>query len=283
MQTDNSVFDFTDYRNFLKSYLQRTREKKKEFSLRLWARKLNLNGPSNLSMILTGSRHPGGDFTDRLIDYFRFSQQEEKYFKGLIKLAKATGDSEKTALLFKELKKLHPKKEFRLLDADVFDVMANWYYFAIRELVATKSFKEDHSWISKRLQGKVSVIEVKRALEKMLEFNILKRSGKNGKFMQTEEEITTSTDIVSEALKQFHYQMMTLAQESLRKIPLEMREITGVTLNVNPSKLEQAKKLIREFRMSFSKIIGEENSGEEVFQLNIQFFPLTELQKGGQK
>lgn len=278
MQVAISVFDFTDYRNFLKSFVQRAQENKREFSLRLWARKLGFQGPSGLSMILNGSRHPGGELLDRFIDYFHFTQQETKYFKSLVRLAKADGNAEKRAALFKELQKFHPKKEFRLLDADVFDAMANWYTFALRELVATKDFKEDYQWISKRLNKKVSSIEIKKALKKMLDLCLLKRSEKEIKLLQADEEVTTTTDIASEALKQFHHQMMTRAQESLREVPVELREITGVTLNMNPSKMEQAKKLIREFRISFAKLMGE-SSAEEVYQLNIQFFPLTNLKK----
>lgn len=276
MNVEAPVFDFTDYRSFLKTHFMRRREKKREFSLRLWSQKLGMNGPSALSMILNGTRHPGAELLDRLIDYFRFSNQETKYFKYLVKLAKVNGNGEKTAFVLKELQKLHPEKEFRLLDASIFDAMSNWYYFALRELIATKDFKEDYNWISKRLNRKVPPTEIKRVIEKMLGLGILKRS-KNGKLFQADEQVTTTTDIASEALKQFHHQMMNLAQESLRGVLPDHREITGATLNIDPKKIDVAKKLIREFRISFSKLVGE-HYGEEVYQLNIQFFPLTKLQ-----
>jgi len=75
-----------------------------------------------------------------------------------------------------------------------------------------------------------------------------------------------------------------LGQQSIRKIPLKQREVTSVTLNMNPEKMIQAKELIREFRIKFTELI-EENPGTETYQFNIQFFPLTNLnqEEGGRK
>ena len=172
------------------------------------------------------------------------------------------------------------KKELHLLETDTFDAISNWYFFAIRELTQIKGFKEDYRWISERLGKKITPQEAKKAIETMVRLHLLKRS-KEGSLEQTQEQVTTTVDISSEALKQFHHEMMTLADQSLRNVPVEKREMTSVTLNIDPQKMKKVKELIREFRIRFTDLM-EENPGKETYQLNIQFFPLTHEQGGSQ-
>src|SRR3989338_1332544 len=264
-----SVFDFTDYRNFLSSYLKFKKEQNKKFSLRLWAMKLNLKSPSALTMILKGERQAGAGLTDQFIDYFNFTHSQATYFKSLVKLSKCNGDERKRIELLKTLQNVHPKKELHLLETDTFDAISNWYFFAIRELTQIKGFKEDYRWISERLGKKITPQEAKKAIETMVRLHLLKRS-KEGSLEQTQEQVTTTVDISSEALKQFHHEMMTLADQSLRNVPVEKREMTSVTLNIDPQKMKKVKELIREFRIRFTDLM-EENPGKETYQLNIQF------------
>jgi len=276
-----SVFDYTDYRSFVSSFFKEKKNDNPNFSLRLWAPKLGLKGPSALSMVLNGQRHPGSELTDQFVEFFRFSSQQAKYFRLLVRLAKVNGDEKKRIELLKELQKIHPKNNFYLLDGDMFDSISNWYFFAIRELVQLEDFKEDYSWISKRLNKAISPQEAKRAITVMLRLGLLKQ-GTNKKLVQADNQITTTSDIGSEALKQFHEEMITLARQSIRTVPVYEREITSVTLNISPIKMKEAKELIREFRIRFTDLI-EESPGKETYQLNVQFFPLTNLKNGGMK
>lgn len=277
----SSVFEYTDYRNFISSFLKEKKRQNKNFSMRLWISKLGLKSPSALSMVLSGQRHPGEEFTDQLIDFFRFTSHQEKYFRLLVKLAKVNGDEKKRIKILKELGKTNPRRNFHLLEADVFEAVSNWYFFAIREMVQLKDFKENDSWISNRLNKAITPKEVKRAISIMLRLGLLKRD-KNNQLIQINHQIETSADVPSEALKQFHEEMILLGQQAIRKIPLEQREVTSVTLNINPEKMIQAKQLIREFRIKFTELI-EGNLGTETYQLNIQFFPLTNLNQEAKK
>ena len=279
----SSVFEYTDYRNFVSTFLKEKKRQNKNFSMRLWTSKLGLKSPSALSMVLSGQRHPGEEFTDELVNFFRFTSHQAKYFRLLVKLAKVNGDEKKRIKILTELEKTNPRRNFHLLEADIFEAVSNWYFFVIREMVQLKDFKENGSWISGKLNKAITPKEVKRAISIMLRLGLLKRE-KNNQLIQTNHQITTSADVPSEVLKQFHEEMILLGQQSIRKIPLKQREVTSVTLNMNPEKMIQAKELIREFRIKFTELI-EENPGTETYQFNIQFFPLTNLnqEEGGRK
>ena len=100
--------------------------------------------------------------------------------------------------------------------------------------------------------------------------------GEGGKLRRLEEEFSTPSEISHEGLKRFHEQMLTLAAEAIRKIPVDRREVRGMTLNIAIKDLPAFK---RELRHLINKIYlkYESAEGDETYQLNVQFFPLTNL------
>jgi len=277
MPKNLSVYEFIDYKGFLKAYFKDRQSKRKGFSLRLWTIRLNLASPSSLSMVLNNVREAGADLTDKLIGYFGFSEQESKYFRRLIKLSKAKKRGDETTTLIKEIESMQPKSKFKVIDDVVMEAISDWYYFAIRELVNTRNFREDYDWIAKRLNRKISPIKAKNAVKKMISLGLLKRSQHDNKLYQTDGNLMAKSEVSTPALKEFHHQMLNIAQESVRSVAVEMREITGFTLNITLSRLESIKKIIREFRISFCDL-NQGKEGDETYQLSVLFFPLTNIE-----
>ncbi|MGZ3652911.1 MAG: DUF4423 domain-containing protein, partial [Bdellovibrionota bacterium] len=78
-------------------------------------------------------------------------------------------------------------------------------------------------------------------------------------------------EVPSAAGRKHHFEQMDQAKEALVRQPLSEREFTTMTLRVNRTRLPAIKKAIREFRDKFDKDFAED-PGEDVCQLNIQFF-----------
>ncbi|MEQ1664899.1 MAG: DUF4423 domain-containing protein, partial [Bdellovibrionales bacterium] len=53
------------------------------------------------------------------------------------------------------------------------------------------------------------------------------------------------------------------------------RDITGITISMKKENLPKVKELIRQFRLNISKNFESLGDGDEVYQMNIQFIPLT--------
>ena len=177
-----------------------------------------------------------------------------------------------------KMSKQCPHGTFRLLDDKTFRMVSHWYYFALREMVRLDHFLEDPKWISKKFQFKVVPREIKNALNILLGNGFLKRD-KQGKLHAAEGRMSTTDDIASEAIKRYHEQMLDNSKEALRGVDVQEREFTGSSLVFKTDHLAEAKKHIREFKQGFSKLF-EEDKGDAVYQIQIQFFPLT---KKGEK
>lgn len=275
MSSNISINSFTDYRTFLLSHAQVKKKENKRWTYGIWAKQLGLSSTSSITKIIQGDRNPGDHITDKLISYFKFNGEQADYFKDLIRLHKVKKDPRMAVLLLEKMGKDHPDKFLRTLKHKEFEMISSWYCLAIREMTRMDCFFEDPYWISKNFNFQITKTDVSKALKNLLDLGLLKR-GENGELLISEGRVQTSDDMMSEAVKRYHEDMLDNAKLALRKVDLEKREFTGSSLIVSEENLPQAKKMIRDFRSKFNKTL-EEESGNQIYQFQIQFFPLTKF------
>lgn len=247
-----------EIRKLISAEMARVRAVNPSFSLRALAKKLNLQ-PSALSEILNGKRLMTKKMAAKVLDRLCVDPSTSaKILGGLSnRTAEKTDHTEYT--------------EFIQLNMDHYHVISDWYYFAIISLVETKGFKDDPQWIAKRLNIKVT--EASTALERLERLGLLARE-KSGKLKTTGVQFATSTDIANMSLRKSHHQNLELAKRSLDQDAVEMRDFSSMTMAIDPDKLPEAKRMIKEFRRKFCAFM-ESGKKAEVFRICIQLFPLS--------
>ena len=78
------IFDYTDYRTFLKDHFQFKKLDQPQFSLGVWSKRLGVSSTAVLANILNGKRNPGEMISEKFITYFGFAPKEQQYFQDLI-------------------------------------------------------------------------------------------------------------------------------------------------------------------------------------------------------
>lgn len=274
MKTSVNIIRHTDYRTFLLAHVQEMKDQKPSWSYGAWSKTLGLKTTSSITKIVQGIRDPGPEITEKLVAYFKFTDRQARYFRDLIRLQKIKKDPRLSILLMEKMGKDHPNSSLRIMDDKTFLVISNWYYLALRELCRAKGFREDPEWISERFLFKVTPREIQTAIKTLTELNLLVRI--EGRLTLAEGCLDTTNDIASEGIKRYHEQMLENAKLALRRVSPEDREITSTSMLIHSRNLEYAKELIRDFKKKFERLL-EEEEGDQVYHLQIQFFPLTEL------
>lgn len=275
-----SILAYSDYRKFLRDHAKLKRRKNARWSIGLWSRKLKLGATTSLNMILNGQRNPGPLITKRLIEYFNFTMEEQDYFLDLIEIAKTrqVGPSQDRirSLLASDLKKLSLGKYLkqpRHLDQRTFLKISSWCCYVIRQMTLLRDFAEDPASIAARMIFPTSSMEIQSAIDSLVKVGLLRRT-KEGRLKRVSKFVKTDDDIANEGLKQFHEAMIGHGLKAIRKIDVQEREITGLTIAIRRNQIAEAKELIRRFVREFEKLGGHRDA-DQVSQLNIQFFPLT--------
>jgi len=251
-----------NYRSYIQAELEKRQQKNSLFSLRAFANNLNIS-PAQLSQVISGKRPLTKKTADKLIKGLSLSPRESEHLYNSI-----------NPELIDRKKKLLNDQHKQQLSEDEFRLISDWYHFAILSLSEIKGNRFDAYWISKRLN--ISLKDSADARDRLLRLKLIERKGKG--FKQTSAPLTTSNDIASYSIKRSHLQNLRLAQEKLESVDVSSREYTTVTMAVNKRKINEAKKIITEFKRKITEVL-EEGEKTEVYTLGIQLFPLTNNRK----
>lgn len=269
------IFDFSDYRLLLRSYVNLKKLNSKTWSLGTWARTLGLKSSATLVNIINGKRHPSHSLSVKIADSLDFQEEEKLYFLELIEIEKASNNPPMKMILIERLRKSYPNYSSHTLELEVFNSISKWYYYAIRELILLPDFSENPSWIKKRLRFPITIAQIENCLKDLEKLGLICKNAQ-GRFEVIHQHIKSTEGIHSEGLKQFHEQMITFAKESIRNVDLPQRDISGRTLNIREADLPELKKHIQAFRENTTHLFENNDLGSNTYQLNIQLFPMTQ-------
>lgn len=159
------------------------------------------------------------------------------------------------------------------LKLDSFSMIADWYHFAILNLVEVDNINSNDQ-ISKRLGLDSKLTD--EAVVRLMKLGFLEKKGK--RYRRLQKSLDAGTDIPSEALRKHNREKMELAIEALEKVPLDKRDVSSLTVTFDPAKMDQLKEEIKRFKKRALRLCGC-NKASEVYSLNIQFFPLSNKEK----
>jgi uncharacterized protein (TIGR02147 family) len=273
MPNDFSVFKYHNYRDFLNSYVDISKSLNPRWNLSSWARQMGIIKVTSLNVILTGQRRIGAKSLDKIIRFFRFSQEEEAYFRLLVRREEMRDDKVVQEMIDEEIRYKSYKPKKKLLDNTQFTYISDWYHLAIHQMAHICPLKDDPQWIQKYLRRTVPISDIKDAIENLVNLRILVRE--NNLLKLAVESLHTLQDVPSKAIRRHHSDMMDNAKEALSSVHVEEREFRGKTLAISTKQIPLAKELVRKFIRQFGLKLGYDK-GNAVYQLNIQFFPLSE-------
>lgn len=236
-----------------------TQGKNPLFSLRAFARRLELS-PSALSEILKGKRRVSKKLAGRVVDNLGLPRAESDRLLSLFP-ERSIKNRERTAYQ-------SPLVE---LSRDQYQLIAEWYHFAILSLAKLPSAKLSASWVSKRLN--ITIENAEAALERLERLSLLKRDS-TGNLAPSGMDYSTPDNVQENSLRKAHLTNFDLARQSLERDPVTTRDFTATTMAIDTSRLPAAKKMIREFHDQLAAYL-ECSPKSEVYKICIQLFPLT--------
>lgn len=158
----------------------------------------------------------------------------------------------------------------KALADDEFKLIAEWHHFAILSLIKTRDFSKEPRWIARRLG--ISTVQVRSALERLMRLDLIREEAHT--YVRTQKGITTTHDVPSSAIRQSHKHGLEQAILALETLEVGERDMSTAMFVMRREKMQRAKELIREFRRNLSSLL-EDELGDEVYKLSIQFHPIT--------
>ncbi len=243
---------------FLRHELSRRIQKNPKYSLRSFARDLNIP-LSSLSMTLSGDRAPSKKFITKVSSKLNISPVQTRHFLMQNVTARTAESDCESDLILRE---------------DQFKIILDWRHFAILRLLKTSTFKPDFNWIAKRLNS--NPFHIEECVDRLKRLSLLK--SEENKWTDTSNGKTSylKTKHTDENIKSFLKNMLEKSIQSIDQDDISERNHTGMMLTISKKSLPLAIDLIKNFRRTLTEILEDKSiEKDEVYYLDIGFFPLT--------
>jgi uncharacterized protein (TIGR02147 family) len=206
---------------------------------------------------------------------------EEAYFETIAAFDHAKTHEEKDKF-FQRILRTREYDSIKQLDKEQYEYFSNWYVPVVRELVVSSAFTGDPQWIARRIVPPVSEAKVRKAIELLQSLGLIERDGSSGRWVQTDSVISTPSEVLSLAITNYHRDVIALGREAVERFGPGQRDIRSVTLGLTPEGYAYVKERLETMWNELLSFAGRQTDPRAVYQVNMQFFPMSNEEGGEQ-
>jgi len=276
-----SIFEYSDYRAFLKAMFQYRKETTPGYSHRYFARMAGFASPNFLKLVIDAKRSLTSTSISQVAKGFKLKKPEREFFENLVYMNQAEDLAEKDHY-YRKMITLSPRGSIKKIDQAQYDYFSRWYLPVIRELSVFGDRSQTAEQIAGRLNPPVRIKEVENALDRLMQLGLIRKDAQ-GRWEQTSALLSTGPEVKSVLIANFHREMIRLADTAIERFPAEKRDITALTLSIGKDRLPELKEKITEFRQEILKSFAGDTEPDQVIQINIQVFPVTRTTPKGDR
>ena len=268
------IFAFTSYARFLREYYAEKKAENPKFSYETLSRKAGFKSRSNLIEVSTGKKELTNSRIFAVARALDLNPKECEYFESLVHFNNSTTLKEREFHLAK-LGTLAGKSPGRVIGEGQYAYFSEWYHPVIRELVCMRRFDGDAARLAKGLRPAITAKQARESIAHLVKLGLLEKTAQ-GRYRQTDGSIQTEDELSSFLILRYQKENLRLAEEALDAVDPEARDISTLTAGVSQACFLAVKKEIQAFRRHLSKLVDKDAGQDRVYQLNLQFFPVTE-------
>lgn len=271
MNIPSNIYNFSDYRDFLKDRYRQLKEADPMFSFRFFSKQAGFGSPNYLKLVMDGKRNLSFDAIAKFAKGLRLDNHESEYFRYMVEYNQCDQEPKKKVY---EAKLLYLRELFKVktLIPELYDYYHEWYHAAIREIIHKGAVKNDPATIGASLVPQLSETETAGSIALLKKLNFVVESN-DGMLTATETKEPDSTSAAM-AQKIYYEQMAELAAQSLYTQGPDTQDFESITISLPQDKVGELRAKIQQLVKELGTVHSG-NTGDAVYQLNVQLFALT--------
>lgn len=279
-----AISNYSDYRQFLKDFYEYKKATLstpvRAYSYSAFSAAADIKSPNYLKLIIEGQRNLSEEMIKKFAKALQLSKAETEEFRVLVHYGQAQDPLERNRYL-KALGDFRVNQQLKTgeIKAETWEMVPNWVTWVLYALADQKGAAFDAVRLRELMRSRVSKDEVKKSLDRLIESGQLVTDESAGVIKKGRLLMPGSADVPVAMVRKIQSELIYLGLESLFSDDSTDREFGSLTLALTEEEFEQLKFELRQLRKRIYKDIlvkREQSKGDRVFQLNIQFFPVTE-------
>jgi uncharacterized protein (TIGR02147 family) len=268
-----TIFEYLDYRLYLKDYYL---EKKKlsKFSFREFSKMAGFTSPVFIKLVIEGKSNVRKSSIGKLSQALSLVKTERFFFENLVMFNQAKNIDEKMKYLEKLKKSTSALKSYVLTD-EHFEYFSQWYHAVVKELLNAMDFNGDFAGLASTIVPSIKVSDVEQSVQLLKNLGLV-REDESG-FLRVTQQFVSTAGISMQALavKNVQRKMAHLAADAIDSVPVDQRDISGVSIGISQDGFEKAKEELSRCRQRLLEIAAEDKQSDRVYRANLHLFPLS--------
>lgn len=281
MSAIDKLFDYDDYRRFLKDYFDEQKKMRAAFSHRFFAAKAGFSSSSYCLNVMRGRFNLTEKSIAKMTKAMGLGRGQSKYFAALVEYNQAKRVEERESA-WNEIVQIRSENEFVHVSREQKEYFSKWYYPVLRELVCHPNFDGDMMHLARTVVPPISTEEARSAVENMQRWKLIRKIS-DKKFERTAQMLDAKnvSPMDLRKIRREYVQQAIGAVET--KAPGE-RFAAFTTLAMSEKSYDYAVKVLEDARQKIMAKASDDPAVEKVYELMIVAYPMSEkLGKGDGK
>lgn len=266
------IFEYDNYRFFLRDYFREMKRLKDIFSHRYFARRAGFSSSSFAAHVIEGKRNLTIQSLRKMLKGVGLTGKQAAYFEALVMYNQARTLDEREHY-FRALERLRKSTQFYRIHQKQFAYYDEWYYPVIRELAVYADWRGDYARLARLVRPAISPEKARKAVETLTDVGLLVR-GPNGTYTQCAEAVTAET-VPTAVTRKTRKEFVLRAIEAMEKMPVSDRHIASATVALSAERYREIVERLDEVRRDILEAAMDDSNVEGVYHINIQAFPLS--------
>lgn len=270
-----SVYEFSDYRRYLHAWFDQAKATRRGYSYRAFAHKAGFATSNFLWLVMEGRRNLTEDSIKKFAKALDLNQDETEFFRHLVFFNQAKTHDDKN-YYYQRL--MHSRKyaELKPIERQQYEYYSTWYHPVVRELAISKDWDGTPAWIAQRMSPPITPAQAKKSVELLTSLGLIRQDA-TGAYEQTSAIVSTGPQLTSVVVHNYHKILLELSRNVMDTLSMVHRDVSSLTLGITKERIPHLREKIRDFRKDILQLVSTDAAPEEVFLLNIQFYPVTRV------
>ncbi len=271
----NDIFQYLDYRLFLKDFCESQKASKPSFSQRAFARSagIPLASSSFLPAVITGKRNLSANYRLKFTKALRLNPQEAAFFDLLVQFNQAKTMAAKNQY-FSRLSKFRNSKAEVVLEGQ-YRFYSSWYFSAVWNYFGINKREKNPREIARHIFPAIGEEEVREAIALLLDLGLIKKLA-NG-FTVTHNHITTEKEVQAMVTRRYVRTLTEMAMEVFEAVPAPNRQYSAMMFSVSKKGFDTVKHRIRSFHEELREILENDQDEDRICTLATLLYPNTQI------
>ena len=275
MTLDRSLFDYSDYLEFLNDEYHRRLARNTKYSIRAFSRDLGLR-PNAFSDILNLRYGLSSAMAYSIAAKLKLNAEDAAYFVSLVEIKHGRSFATRNAAEVR-LKKIRNKSG--LFDASKEnhpELFSHWYQPAILEMITIFKGQLDEQLIAKTLN--ITPKQAEDGLKNLMTLGLVSLE-KSGLYSRRVDFVAAESPQPKASIRSFHKQILQLAMSAVDEQPITSKKSISTTISFNSKNVGLARNDLDLIHDQFVEKFQTSNEADSIYAVSIQFIRLDKAEK----